>query len=176
MKNENTSALTDSQLGDFFADQLNEIFHAEQKIYTAWPQMQRAVHASTLKQLFGDYYVQVEKEVIRLEGIFTILNLPADGRNAEAIEGLLAEARAIMEKTAEGSHTRDAAIIIAVQKIVHYKIATYGSLQQLATTLGMEDVSNLLGQSLQEEKDNDLLLSDVADKKINWLAEIEPKA
>ena len=28
---------------------------------------------------------------------------------------------------------------------------------------------------LQEEKDNDLLLSDFADKRINWLAEIEPR-
>ena len=110
-----------------------------------------------------------------MEGIFTILNIPAGDGKAEATEALLAEAKTIVGKTADGSHTRDAAIIIAVQKMGHYKIATYGSLQQLATTLGMEDVTNLLSQSLQEEKENDLLLSDIADKKINWLAEIEPK-
>ena len=169
MNNEN------SQLSDFFADQLNEIFYSERKILEAWAQLQMAVQAPDLKTLFQAYYLQLEKEILRLEGIFTLLDItPADGK-AEATEALLTEANTIVRKTTEGSHTRDAAIIIAVQKIAHYKIATYGSLQQLATTLGMEDITNLLSQSLQEEKDNDLLLSDIADKKINWLAEIEPK-
>ena len=175
MNKEKTSALSDSQLSNFFADQLNEIFYSERKILEAWAQLQMIAHAPDLKKLFQAYYLQVEKEIMRLEGIFTILDIiPADGK-AEAIEALLAEAKTMVSKTADGSHTRDAAIIIAVQKIGHYKIATYGSLQQLATTLGMEDITNLLSQSLQEEKENDLLLSDVADKKINWLAEIEPK-
>jgi ferritin-like metal-binding protein YciE len=60
-----------------------------------------------------------------------------------------------------------------VQKIAHYKIATYGSLEQLATTLGMEDINLLLLHSLREEKDFDRLLSDMAEKRINWLAETE---
>lgn len=175
MNNEKTSALSDSQLSVFFADQLSEIFHSEKKILEAWPQLQLAVQAPDLKTLFREYYLHVQNEITRLEGIFTILNIPAGDGKAEATEALLAEAKTIVGKTADGSHTRDAAIIIAVQKMGHYKIATYGSLQQLATTLGMEDVTNLLSQSLQEEKENDLLLSDIADKKINWLAEIEPK-
>jgi len=176
MNNEKTSAFPESQLSDFFADQLHEIFRSEKRILEAWPHFQNAAHAPDLKKYFEEYFSQLQKAVIRLEGIFTILDIPpADGK-AEATEALLAEANTIIGKTTEGSHTRDAAIIIAVQKISHYKIATYGSLQQLATTLGMEDITNLLTQSTQEEKDNDVLLSDIADKKINWLAEIEPKA
>jgi ferritin-like metal-binding protein YciE len=176
MNNEKTSALSESQLSDFFADQLHEIFRSEKRILEALPQLQNAAHASDLKKNLLEYYSQLQKEIIRLEGIFTILDIPATDGKAEATEALLAEANTVIGKTMEGSHTRDAAIIIAVQKIGHYKIATYGSLQQLATTLGMEDITNLLSQSLQEEKDNDVLLSDIADKKINWLAEIEPKA
>jgi len=175
MNNEKTSALSDSQLSIFFADQLSEIFQSEKRILEAWPQLQIAVQAIDLKRLFQGYYSQVQKEIVRLEGIFTILDTSVEDAKAEATEALLAEAKSVIGKTTEGSHTRDAAIIIAVQKICHYKIATYGSLQQLATTLGMEDITNLLSQSLQDEKDNDSLLSDIADKKINWLAEIEPK-
>jgi ferritin-like metal-binding protein YciE len=175
MKNESNAVDSSSQLNDFFIDQLNEILHSERKIIRAWPALQDAVCAGVLRQLFQDYYLQVEKEITRLDGIFALLGIAADGRNAQAIEGLLTETNDIIGKTTEGSHTRDAAIIIAVQKIAHYKIATYGSLQQLATTLGMEEISTLLSQSLQEEKENDFRLSEIADKQINWLAEIEPR-
>ncbi|HET6993345.1 MAG TPA: DUF892 family protein [Chitinophagaceae bacterium] len=175
MNGEKISALSDSQLSVFFADQVNEIFHAEKRIYAAWPQFKKAAQIPSLRESFEEYSRQLQKQIIRLEGIFTILDIKPDERNPEAIEGLLRETNAVIDKTTEGSHTRDAAIIVAVQKIGHYKIATYGSLQQLASTLGMEDVSNLLSQSLQEEKNSDLLLSGIADKKINWLAEIEPK-
>lgn len=175
MNNENLSALSDSQLGDFFLDQLNEIFHSEHKILVAWPQLMDAAHAMELKQLFREYQFHVQNEIIRLEGMFTLFDCIPDGRVVNAMDGLLAEANTIIEKTTQGSHTRDAAIVVAVQKIGHYKIAVYGSLQQIASTLGMEDISNLLSQSLQEEKDNDVLLSDIADKRINWLAEVEPR-
>jgi ferritin-like metal-binding protein YciE len=175
MNEEKISALSDSQLSDFFIDQVNEIFHAEKRIFIAWPRFENAAQVPSLKESFEQYYQQLQKQIIRLEGIFTILDIKPDERNPEAIEGLLKETDAIIDKTTEGSHTRDAAIVVAIQKIGHYKIATYGSLQQLASTLGMEDISNLLGQSLQEEKNSDLLLSGIADKKINWLAEIETK-
>jgi ferritin-like metal-binding protein YciE len=175
MNNENISVLSDSQLSDFFMDQLNEIFHSENKMFAAWPQLMEAADATDLKQLFQDYHSHIQKDIVRLEGIFALLNCSSDGRTADAMDGLLSEAKTVIEKTKQGSHTRDAAIIVAVQKAGHYKIAAYGSLQQIASTLGMEDISNLLSQCLQEEKDNDLLLSDFADKRINWLAEIEPR-
>jgi len=175
MNDEKISALSDSRLSDFFIDQVNEIFHAEKRIYETWPRFQNAAQAPSLKESFEEYCQQLKKQLIRLEGIFTILNVTPGERNPEAIEGLLREADTVIDKTSEGSHTRDAAIIVALQKIGHYKIATYGSLQQIASTLGMEDISNLLGQSLQEEKNSDFLFSGIADKKINWLAEIETK-
>lgn len=165
---------TASRLSIFFADQLQDVLNAEKKIYELWPRLQDAAHLPELRQAFYDYHALIQKELIRLEGIFTIMDMAPENREPAAIGGLLEEAGLIIDKTAIGTHTRDAAIIIAVQKIGHYKIATYGSLDQLATTLGMEQISNLLGQSLQDEKNNDILLSGIADKKINWLAEIEP--
>ncbi len=48
--------------------------------------------------------------------------------------------------------TRDVAIIVACQKVEHYEIATYGSLVQLARTMGNKDVANVLEATLKEEK------------------------
>jgi ferritin-like metal-binding protein YciE len=69
--------------------------------------------------------------------------------------------------------TRDAAIIMAAQKVEHYEIATYGGLVQFAKTLGMDEAADILAQTLQEEKETDQGLTDIAENSINWAAEQE---
>ena len=69
--------------------------------------------------------------------------------------------------------TRDAALIIAAQKIEHYEIATYGGLVALALTLGQHRAADLLEKTLQEEYDTDEKLTDIAESHINFEAEEE---
>jgi ferritin-like metal-binding protein YciE len=83
------------------------------------------------------------------------------------MEGLTKEAEGIIEDTEEGSMTRDAALIMAAQKVEHYEIATYGGLKQLAKTLGQNELSNLFDQTLAEEKEADELLTNIAESHIN---------
>jgi ferritin-like metal-binding protein YciE len=70
---------------------------------------------------------------------------------------------------------RDAAIISAAQKIEHYEIASYGTLCAFAKVLGLEEVADLLEQTLEEEKEADSKLTDVAESSVNFeaLAESE---
>jgi len=89
------------------------------------------------------------------------------------MEGLIKECESIIEETEEGSMTRDAGLIIAAQKVEHYEIASYGGLAQLAKTMGQEDIKELLGQTLSEEKGTDELLTEIAENDINWQAEQE---
>jgi len=81
--------------------------------------------------------------------------------------GLLKEGDSILEETAPGP-VRDAGIIAASQKIEHYEIATYGTLIAFAKTLGENDAAKLLTQTLAEEKEADMLLSDAAYSAINF--------
>jgi ferritin-like metal-binding protein YciE len=89
--------------------------------------------------------------------------------------GLVMEAQAVIEDTDKGSATRDVALIIAGQKVEHYEIATYGSLVQLAKTMGRNDIATLMQQTLDEEKTADQLLTDLAVSGINVSAEQEPE-
>jgi len=57
--------------------------------------------------------------------------------------------------------------------VEHYEIATYGTLVQLAKTMGNEEVADILAQTLEEEKQADKLLSQIAENNINWEAEEE---
>lgn len=86
------------------------------------------------------------------------------------MEGLLKECDSIVEETEEGTATRDAAVIMAAQKVEHYEIATYGGLVTFAKTLGYNDVANVLAETLQEEKNADTGLTDIAENAINWEA------
>ncbi len=92
------------------------------------------------------------------------------------MEGILNEGNTIVEETEAGTATRDVGIILAAQKVEHYEIATYGGLAQLAETLGMIDVKDLLGQTLDEEKEADQLLSDIAENSVNYAAAEEVEA
>src|SRR5690606_15433017 len=88
----------------------------------------------------------------------------------DAMEGLTKEGEGIIESTEAGTATRDVGIILASQKVEHYEIASYGGLAQLARTLGVEEVAAVLAETLAEEKKADLLLTDIAESKIEFKA------
>ena len=91
------------------------------------------------------------------------------------MEGLIKEGESIVEETEEGSMTRDAGIIMAAQKVEHYEIATYGSLVQIAKTLGNDEAAGILEETLEEEKQTDELLTRIAEDGINYQASREPE-
>jgi ferritin-like metal-binding protein YciE len=86
---------------------------------------------------------------------------------------LVKEAEGLMEELPKGSMVRDAGLIIAAQKVEHYEIAAYGSLVQLAKTMGENEISDLLQETLNEEKEADQLLTELAISGINIGAEGE---
>ncbi len=169
----NGSGSTTSPLEKFFTDQLKDIYYAEQQMLKALAQMEEASTSEELKEAFSDHRHQTQKHVKRLEKVFEKLRKPAEGKQCEAMDGLISEAQTIINETPEGSMTRDAALIVAAQKVEHYEIATYGGLVQLALTMGMPEVSDLLDTTLMEEEQSDLLLTDIAETHINMDAEKE---
>ena len=90
-----------------------------------------------------------------------------------AIEGIAREADSIIKETKQDAMTRDAAFIIAAQKVEHYEIATYGGLVQLALTMGLNRAADILDKTLMEEEDTDRLLTYIAESYINIEAEDE---
>lgn len=162
-----------SQLEKFFTDSLKDIYWAEKHLTKALPKMQKAATTEELKSAIGEHLTQTEEHVSRLEQVFELCGKKAVAKKCDAMEGLIKEGESIVEETEDGTMTRDAAIIMAAQKVEHYEIATYGGLVQLAKTLGMDDAAEILGQTLQEEKDTDSGLSEIAETSINWAAEQE---
>ncbi|MFP5439019.1 MAG: ferritin-like domain-containing protein [Bacteroidia bacterium] len=155
-----------TELRDFFIDSLKDIYWAENALVTALPKMIANATSAHLASTITEHLSITKIQVTRLDTVFDLLGEQAEGKKCEAMAGLLKEGDSILEETAPGA-VRDAGIISASQKIEHYEIATYGTLVAFAKALGENDAVKLLMQTLAEEKEADMLLSDAAYSAIN---------
>jgi ferritin-like metal-binding protein YciE len=154
-------------LRKFFVEELQDIYWAEKHLAKELPKLQKAATSEELAEAFGDHQAETEEHVNRLEDVFKMMGETAKAKKCEAMEGLVKEANGIIEDTEEETATRDVGLIMAAQKMEHYEIATYGSLVQLAKTIGLHDVAEVLAETLNEEKEADLLLTSIAEGSVN---------
>jgi ferritin-like metal-binding protein YciE len=167
------SSKDSSELEEFFIDSLKDIYWAEKHLTKALAKMQKAATSEELASAFADHLTVTQEHVARVEKVFELLDKKPQAKKCEAMEGLIKEGEDIISETEKGSATRDVGLILAAQKVEHYEIATYGGLAQLAKTMGREDIKDILGQTLDEEKQADELLTSLAEADINEAAEQE---
>jgi ferritin-like metal-binding protein YciE len=166
-------ALANSKLRELFVEQLRDIYWAENKLVKALGKLQDAATTQQLKEAFGAHRTETRIHVKRVEDVFISIGEMVDSSKCPAMAGIIDEANDIIDDTEEGTAQRDAGLVIAAQKAEHYEIASYGSLAQLAETLGYSEAKNLLGMTLEEEKAADILLSGIAKSGINYKAALE---
>ncbi len=166
---------TDSKLQEFFVEQLQDIYWAEKKLVKTLPKLEDAATSQQLKNAFRNHLEQTKEHVMRLENVFNMIGEEADATKCPAMAGIVDEGEDIIDDTDAGTAQRDVGLIFAAQKAEHYEIATYGGLAQLAKTLGYNDASNVLGQTLSEEKETDALLTQIAESNVNYQASREPQ-
>lgn len=147
-------------LHELFLEQLSDIYDAEKQLVKALPKMAEAADSSELQTAFREHLEQTESHAERIEEVFEMLGKPAKGKRCEAMTGLLAEGKEIMKEAEPG--VRDAALVAAAQKVEHYEIASYGCLRSWADLLERDDASTLLQETLDEEKETDERLTDIA--------------
>jgi ferritin-like metal-binding protein YciE len=163
----------ETMLKELFIEELRDIYWAEKHLTKALPKMKKAATSEELAAAFEDHLAVTEKHVERVEQVFEMLDMTPRAKKCEAMEGLVKEAQNVMEELPKGSAVIDAGLIIGGQKVEHYEIAAYGSLVQLAKTMGENEIADLLQQTLDEEKQADQLLTELAVSGINITAENE---
>jgi ferritin-like metal-binding protein YciE len=169
----NTAEENGSKLKEFFHGELKDIYWAEKHLLKVLPKMSKAATSPELKAAFNDHLEVTEGHVKRLEEVFNILGHKPQAKKCEAIAGITKEGEEIISETEKGTATRDVGLIFAGQKVEHYEIATYGSLTQLAKTLGHDDVAQILNSTLLEEKEADEGLTGIAESSVNQKADQE---
>lgn len=167
-KSKKTPAKSDAASGlrDLFEDSLKDIYWAEKALTKALPKMAKNATSEELVMALTEHLSVTQTQVTRLEEVFAAIGVKAQAKKCAAMEGLIKEAEEIMESTEEGV-VRDAGIISAGQKVEHYEIATYGTLCAFAKILNETEAAELLLETLNEEKEADVKLSEIAETSIN---------
>lgn len=157
----------DSKFHELFLHELKDIYWAETHLAKTLPKMRDKATSEKLSNAIDSHIKETERHVERLEEVFEMMDEEAEGITCEAMQGLIAEAEEILDDTESDSMVRDAGIIISSQKVEHYEIASYGSLVHLCKKMGLSDCSNLLSETLDEEKKTDKKLTEIAAEEVN---------
>ena len=153
--------MSDQGLKELYIDELKDLYNAENQLVKALPKMAKAASSDELRQGFEEHLEQTRGHVQRLEKIFQALGESPKGKKCKGMEGLIEEGSEAMKEDYEGS-VLDAALIGAAQRVEHYEIAGYGTVRSMAETLGESNHVSLLEETLEEEKETDEKLSELA--------------
>ena len=152
-----------SSLRELYVEQLRDLYDAEQQIIKALPDMIEAATSEELKDGLNEHLEVTKTQATRLEQIFEKLGEKPKGEKCKGMQGVLQEGSDLVEDI-DDTNVRDAAIIASAQRVEHYEMAGYGTARTYATQLGQDDAAQLLEETLEEEKEADEKLSQLAEE------------
>lgn len=158
---------TQEGLHGLFVTELKNIYYAEKQAVDALGDQADAATTDEVRNAFLQHQEESRGQVLRLEQVFQSIGVGAEEGSCAAIDGLADDADSVVSNTTSGSLTRDAGLIIAAQKAEHHEIAAYGSAVTLARVMGHTEAARLLEQTLEEEKNADRKLTQLAESFIN---------
>lgn len=153
-------------LNKLFIHELKDLHSAENQILDALPQMIEKTKNDKLRNALQEHLEETRGQVDRLDQIFDHLDEKPGGQHCKGMEGLIAEGEEILKEKADES-VRDAGIIAAAQRVEHYEMAAYGTAATYAEMLNDMKALELLRQTLDQEKNADRRLSEIAKQTVN---------
>jgi len=159
-------------LEQIYVEELRDLFDAEKQLLRALPRMAKAASHEELQMAFERHAKQTQEHANRLERILSKRAQNSRGKKCKAMMGLLEEGKEMMVEDPEPG-IMDVGLITNAQKVEHYEIAGYGCMTTYAKLLGFKQDAALLEKTLQEEKDTDAKLTELAESIVNADAEEE---
>jgi ferritin-like metal-binding protein YciE len=151
-------------LKELFIEELRDLYDAENQLTKALPKMAEGSSSPELREAFEEHLEQTRNHVSRLEKVFAGLGEKPKAEKCKGMEGLIKEGSELLKEDDFDSEVKDAAIIGAAQKVEHYEIAGYGTVRTFAELLGEDEAVSLLEETLEEEKETDQKLTELADQ------------
>jgi ferritin-like metal-binding protein YciE len=143
-------------------EQLRDAYSAEKQALRAMPRMMKKANAQSLKDALQMHVEQTEGQVERLEKGLEMLGGKAGRKVCEGMRGIIEEGQHELEDHDKGP-LLDTLIVAMQQRVEHYEIASYGTMVAMAKACGQKQ----LAETLQEEKQTDEKLTQLAESEIN---------
>jgi len=149
-------------LRELYVEELRDIYDAEKQLIKALPKMAEAASSEELRSGFEEHLEQTKGHAQRLEQIFGALGEKPTGKKCKGMQGLVSEGSEVIDEDFDDD-VKDAALISAAQRVEHYEIAAYGTVRTYASILDQQDAVSLLEKTLEEEKETDQKLTELAE-------------
>lgn len=157
-------------LKDLLIHQIKDLYSAEEQMIEGLPKVMQNTSNDELRTIFTEHLEVTKKHKKRLEEVAEKLDIDPSGQTCKAMKGLMNETSSFIKEDAS-PEVRDAGLIADAQRVEHYEISAYGTAITYAETLGLQDVADLLKQTIDDEKSTDERLNKIAKSKINERAE-----
>ncbi len=161
-------------LDQLLEDELKDIYSAETQLIKALPKLAKAAESNDLRTAFEKHLEQTRVHAQRIEQICNDLKVQPRGKKCVGMEGVIKEGEEVLQGDME-PEPKQAALIGAAQRAEHYEIAAYGTARAHARQLGYLKAVDLLGQTLEEEKETDQKLTKLAENRVNVKAAMGDK-
>ena len=148
-------------LRELYVDELRDLYDAENRLVKALPKLAKEAESQELRSGIEEHLKQTRGHVDRLRQIFEAMGERPGGKKCAGMVGLIQEGDEMMDQEFEDG-VKDAALISAAQRVEHYEIAAYGCVKTWAGLLGEKEAQDLLEQTLNEEKEADQQLTEIA--------------
>jgi ferritin-like metal-binding protein YciE len=155
--------MKENTLRELFVDELRDLYDAENRLVKALPKLAKAANLDELRDGFETHLAQTKEHVERLKQIMSTMDEKPSGKKCAGMIGIIQEGDEILDEDFEGS-VMDAALISAAQRAEHYEIAAYGCVHTWAKELGEDVAAELLEKTLNEEKETDAKLTEIAEQ------------
>jgi ferritin-like metal-binding protein YciE len=155
--------MKENDLRELYVKELRDLYSAENQLVRALPKLAEAATSDELRTAFEEHLQQTQGHVQRLETIFENLGEKPSGEKCKGMEGLVKEGSEVVEDDEFEGEVKDSALIAAAQRVEHYEIAGYGTVRTFASLLEDDEAVELLEQTLEEEKETDQKLTEIAE-------------
>jgi ferritin-like metal-binding protein YciE len=153
-------------LRDALVEEIKDLYNAEKQLVKALPKMAKGATSEQLREALESHLDETEGQVTRLERVFELLGEKPRGKHCAGMAGIVEEGSEKLQEEMEDM-VLDACLIASAQKVEHYEIGAYGTAIAWAEALGLNEVSEVLNETLEEEKAADQKLTALAESGIN---------
>ena len=156
-----------NSMEDLFLHFMQDIYYAEKQGLKALARVGKAAVNEDLKHFLDEHREQSQQQVGKLEEVYQdVIGKKARAKTCAAMNGLIEEVQEAISEGEKGP-VLDAALIACVQAMKHYEIARIGALAAWAKQLGHDEAAETLHEILEEDKEADERLNEIAEEHAN---------
>ena len=155
-----------------YAAELQELHSAEGQLAELANDLARTMSHSELAFRMQEYATEMQARRGDLEGVLASAGANVREETDDAMRALIQETEKMWRVCA--ANVRDAAVTASVQRIIHYKIAGYGTIASYAKSLARHDEARHFAQLAERDRAVDAELTDLAKDTLNPAATAAP--